>query len=130
MTDMASWVEDLKKKLSLKGKKIHFGQHPDTRQLFINFYNLPDGPDGVFSGSDHENNRLMFTVLFPGPGSWYEKPVAEGTLRVKLSVWSMGNPYKANMAYKFRGKTCTPERMIDYLATYINRIAEEIPSRI
>ena len=65
----------------------------------------------------------MLTVLFPGKATWYEKAVEEGTLRVKQdSLFFAGA-----RDLRLRGKTCNPEKMAQYIAAYLNKIAKSVP---
>lgn len=99
----------------------------DADMVFVNFFNLPSGVGGAGGGAEGENNRMMFVVSgFDGflySGSSYAKPPANGKLRVELSVSAFPR------AMNLRAKTAAPEKIAEYLAAHINRIAATVPPR-
>jgi hypothetical protein len=131
MIDMEDWLMQLKRLLDLGDRHINLDPHPDTGQLFINYYNLPEATycANAGGGAENNNNRIMLTVLFPGKHGWYDKPVAEGMLRVSLAVLSVGTSQAFRNDYKLRGKTCAPEKMAEYIATYLNKVARQVPPK-
>lgn len=101
----------------------------DSGLVFVNFFNLPSE---VFAareggGAEAENNRMMFTVSgFDGylySGKSYSKPPANGKLRVEMSVSAFPR------AMNLRAKAAAPEKIAEYLAAYVNRIAATVPPK-
>lgn len=118
---MEQFIKSVKSLLDIGDRQVVFDPHPGSAQLFINYINLPAGIGSAGGRAEAENNRIMVTVLFPSKGDHYEKPVAEGTLRVKQSVC-----HPRHEACKFRGKTATPEKLAAYVASYLNNVAREV----
>jgi hypothetical protein len=101
--NLTDWVELVKSKLELNGRRIHFNVAP-SNQVFINYFNFPESIKT--EGAELENNRIMLTV----------KPVGE-KLKVSVSVHSL------HRACMLRGKTAAPEKVADYVASFFNNIA-------
>ena len=135
-TEMAALI---RARLRLGDRVVRLDPHDDTRQLFINYFNLPDATvrEKRGGGAEVENNRIMITVLTPGTHGYYEKPVAAGTVRVKSDVntvrFGSGEAYgqrERDAAKVLRGKTGTPERVAKYIADYLNEIAKTVPPKL
>jgi hypothetical protein len=100
--NLTDWVELVKSKLELNGRRIHFSV-VSSNQVFINYYNFPESIKT--EGAELQNNRIMLTV----------KPVGEN-FKVSVSVHNL-------QCDKLRGRTTAPDRLADYVATYFNNIA-------
>jgi len=86
--------------------------------IAIHYINLPRGLGGSGGGAEGENNRLMLMV------TGFDKsnqtiPVEKIQVKLLCSVFD----------YPLRKKTCTPERAVEYIAEFINRIAREVPPK-
>ena len=88
--------------------------------IFVNFINLPEERHRQKrgGGAESENNRMLFTV--EGFGEHEEDPSAP-KLKVEQSVHGLFE------FRRMRTKTASPEKIAEYLAGYINEVAETIP---
>ena len=75
---------------------------------FINFYNLPI--DLVCDRAEKENNRLMFCLRQKGD-----------KFQLEHSVNNLSRQYQ------LRGKTASLEKLIQYLAHFLQKVIAEVP---
>lgn len=107
-----SWKNEvLMPLLSLGDRRINIQAHSDTGQVFINLINLPESicQAGEGGGAEMQNNREMLVVQKVGD-----------KLKVSQSIRLYQSPFK------LRGKTGSPEKIAEYIATHLNRIAAEV----
>lgn len=90
--------------------------------VFVNFVNLPKGYGHGGGGAEGENNRMTFWVEGFGRDS-PDAPPPTGKVKVEMRTSAM--PRALNM----RAKTGTPEKIAEYLASYLNKIAAEVEPR-
>ena len=95
----------------------------DQATVFVHYYNLPEArhEERRGGGAESENNRLMFSVS--GFGATEDAEVSK--VKITHTVFSLAG--SSSLAHSLRGKTATPEKIAQYLADYINQIAEKIP---
>lgn len=109
---LQSWVnETLKPLLSLGDRVVNIQAHSDTGQVFINFFNLPEKicEARLGGGAEMGNNREMLEVQKVGD---------------RLKVRQMIRLSRSE--YQLRGKTASPEKIAEYIAVHLNRIAAEV----
>jgi len=116
----AKFIEDLTKKLDLKGRQVKFRTTPENApgsrrggMVFVNFYNLPTGVGSAGGGAEAENNRMLFVVEGFG--------LPTGKVKVEMSTSALPREHK------LRAKTDSPERVAQYLAAFINKVVKEVP---
>ena len=124
--DSAEFCELVEKKAKKKTGKyircIHSNRLSTKHDMaIITFVNLLESdPSAQGSGVGFYNNRVL---IFVG-GFASELGMGPPRGKVKLEVSS-----KPSYADKLRGKTATPEKMIDYIVNYLVKVSKLEPSR-
>jgi len=84
--------------------------------ILINFYNLENcSGDGATS----ENNRFLFSIR--GFRNSDHNPVKVKTEQLINSAYTRK---------RLRAKTTSPEKMVEYIASYCNTIIAEVPQKL
>lgn len=100
---------------------------PDTGQVFLNFINLPRQvhAEGRGGGAEEMNNRISLVVTDWKPvGAYGRKTLPPGQVHVEPQVNSLGREYR------LRAKTGSESSIAGYIATYLGRIAREVPPKL
>lgn len=88
------------------------GDEPELkRAYFVNFYNLPT--DLVSCGAEKENNRMMFRL----------RRLPSGKFQLEHSVNASARQYQ------LRGKTASLEKIVQYLALFLQKVVAEVPPK-
>ena len=95
----------------------------DHATVFVHYYNLPEArhAERRGGGAESENNRMMFSVS--GFGATEDAEVSK--VKITHVVFSLAG--SSSPTHSLRGKTASPEKIAQYLADYLNQIAEKIP---
>lgn len=93
-----------------------------TDAVHINFVNLPPSVVGGGGGAEAENNRMSFWVEGFDREDEHAPPPT-GKVKVEMATSALPRDYK------LRAKTGTPERIAQYLADFLNKVAREVPPK-
>jgi hypothetical protein len=98
-----------------------FTTRPNQSSIHVKFYNLPEArlKERRGGGAEAENNRVLLHVH--GFCDDMNAPVAK--VKVELLVNNIGS--RDNYAPALRAKTASPDRVAEYIADYINEIAQK-----
>ncbi len=109
-----SLVESL---LDIGDRQVRFdkGYH----SVFIHYYNLSHGIGRAGGGAEFENNRVM--IIVKGFGKEEDDLPPTGKVKFEVSVWALDRKLSP------RGKSGTPEKIAEYVASVLNKISKEIP---
>lgn len=122
--DSQQFTEALKKKAKIGDRVLILSPHNRYNGSYDSvigtFYNLPQSEA---SGARAMNNRFMFTV----DGFSRELGVPPPTGKVKYSTNIRF--YQAGPKGNVRGKTGTPEQIVDYVANHLERFSKIEPNR-
>jgi hypothetical protein len=98
-----------------------FSPAPYRGCAIVNFYNMSliRFNEKRGGGAEAENNRQMFIV-------WGFNETADSAVsKIKLEQSINGIGCNGTWAPNLRGKTASPEKVAQYLATYINKVAAD-----
>jgi hypothetical protein len=126
------FIEAVRSRLDIGDRQIRFDNvnrymtpnRYDT--IFIHYFNLPEGIGDAGGGAERENNRLMLAVNGFGRG---QSEPAPGKVKVSTSVCHLGDPHESRKL-ALRGKTASPEKMVEYVVNYLNKVARDVPPRL
>ena len=91
--------------------------------VIVNFYNLPQArvkERRVGGGAEMENNRQLFMVW--GFNETADSQAAKVKIEQDINAIHSGYPQRC---LTLRGNTASPEKVAQYLATYINKVAAD-----
>ena len=85
-------------------------------QILVSYFNIDKKPGQINFGVDGLNNRAMFEI----------NPMRNGKYKFSTSVWSFDFDWlkEDHRVKRARGKTATPEKVIEYLVKTILNIKE------
>ena len=122
--DSQQFVEALKKKAKIGDRVLYldpFNRYSKTYGTVIgNFYNVTKDEIG---GVRAENNRYMFVV--DGFAKDLGNPPPKGKVRFNTKIYF----HPLGPEGKVRGKTATPEQIVDYIAKHLERFSKSEPNR-
>jgi len=119
--DSERFCKALERKAKIGNKHLNcdyynrFNQAHDN--VIITFVNLPKNKP--MGGAEEMNNRYQITVdgFSPELGS----PPPSGKVKAKTMTGALGF---SEAGLKMRGKTATPEKMVDYIAAFLGKLAK------
>ena len=96
-----------------------FTTRPFQSAIYVNFINLPEERHRQKwgGGAESENNRMMFSIH----GFGEDETVSVDKVKIEHPVCGITS------RPSLRGKTASPEKIAEYLAGYINKVAETVP---
>lgn len=120
----AAFIEAVKAKLQINGRHVWFRNRDfmgGYTSVVVNYINLPEEihSRNEGNGAESENNRMMFSVTGFHPTD-PTRPPMDLKVKVELHVSSIGREYN------LRAKTATPEKIAEYLAAHLNKVAAEV----
>lgn len=122
--DSAIFCEKLKKKTKIGNKFLKCDYHnrlnDSYSNIIVTFINLP--AKGPLGGADAMNNRCLLTIK--GFDRALNNPPPRG--KVKAEALASCNAF-SEAGLKFRGRTGTPEKILDYVADFINKLSKVKP---
>lgn len=115
------FTAELKKHVKLDGRTLRIqGADSMGTDVYVNFYNLPEGVGGAGGGAEAENNRMMFAIRgFKRDGSPTDRVKIEQVVR---------STFPREMS--LRAKSGPPAAIAKYLADYISKIVREVEPKL
>lgn len=108
--DSAQIIAAVNKHLSIGDRQIYY--KPMLPGLWINYYNLPKGSGKAGGGAEAENNRVA--LLIRPKGDKYS---------VEYKISAIGREWG------LRAKTAPLDKLGQYIANHLNKIAKEVPPK-
>lgn len=124
--DSKQFCEALKKKAKIGNRVLHLDPYNRFSHTYDtvtgNFFNIPEEEMRINARPD--NNRYMFIV--EGFSKELGNPPPSGKVRFNthISFHPLGHEGRV------RGKTGTPEKVIEYIAKHLERFSKAEPNRI
>jgi len=110
------------RQLMVRAKHGLGGPSRAYESVYVNFINLPKGSGHGGGGAEAENNRMSFWI-HGFHGSDPHAPPPRGVVKVEMSNSALPR------AYKLRAKTGSPAVVAKYLATFLNKVVQEVPPK-
>jgi hypothetical protein len=116
---LQSYLLPLDRQFGIRSKHTLGGASRYHESVYVNFVNLPKGSGHGGGGAEAENNRMSFWVHgFHGADP--HAPPPRGVVKVEMSNSALPR------AYKLRAKTGSPAVVAKYLATFLNKVVQEV----
>jgi len=98
--------------------------------VMIRFYNLPLDRQRQRRGGGAENENNVILLMVDGFGTEPSHLTAKVRVEQLINGIYDGHPVGGNRAPTLRKKTASPDKIAEYVARYLCKVAEDFPPRL